>query len=131
MDKWAYENKRKWIITGMMSAEGGRRSSTKCIGSFRGRQTFNPLAKVTKDWENWFIKEFNVKLSALYYEPINFERSGCRGCPFDPNLQQDLTTLEKYYPNERKACEIIFKPVYEEYRRIGYRLKREEQTKLF
>ena len=131
LDNWAKENKKKWVITGLMAEEGGRRQSTKCLGFFRGKHTFNPLSKVSKKWEEWFIEEYNVKLSALYYEPLNFERSGCRGCPFNPNLQEDLSVLEKYYPNERKACEIIFKPVYEEYRRIGYRLKKEEQTKLF
>lgn len=33
--------------------------------------------------------------------------------------------------NERKACEVIWKPVYEEYRRIDYRLTKSEQIKLF
>lgn len=32
--------------------------------------------------------------------------------------------MEKLLPNERKACEIIWKPVYDEYRRIGYRLNK-------
>ena len=131
MDKWAKENRKKWIITGIMAAEGGRRTNAKCTGTFRGRHTFNPLAKVSKEWEDWFINENNIKLSALYYEPFNFERSGCRGCPFNPNLQEDLNVLGMYSEGERKACEIIFKPVYDEYRRIGYRLKSEEQTKLF
>ena len=34
-------------------------------------------------------------------------------------------------PNERKQCEYIWKPVYEEYRRLGYRLKKVEKIKLF
>jgi hypothetical protein len=39
--------------------------------------------------------------------------------------------MEELLPNERKACEVIWKPVYEEYRRIGYRLTKSEQIKLF
>ena len=39
--------------------------------------------------------------------------------------------MEKLLPNERKQCEIIWKPVYEEYRRIGYRLKPYKQFNLF
>ena len=39
--------------------------------------------------------------------------------------------MEKLLPNERKQCEIIWKPVYEEYRRIGYRLKPYKQLSLF
>lgn len=131
MDEWAKENGKEWTITGIMTEEGGRRALAKCVGSFRGKKTFNPLVKVTKEWEEWFIEKYNIRLSPLYYEPFNFERSGCRGCPFSINLQEDLNVMEKYFPNERKACEIIWKPVYEEYRRIGYRLNQEEQTKLF
>lgn len=79
----------------------------------------------------WFIKEYQVKLCELYSEPYNFERTGCKGCPFSLSLSQQLETMEKYFPNEKKQAEYIWKPVYEEYRRIGYRLKNEEQTKLF
>ena len=32
--------------------------------------------------------------------------------------------------NELKQCEMIWKPVYDEYRRIDYRLKKNMQTKL-
>ena len=38
---------------------------------------------------------------------------------------------DKVLPNERKQCEFIWKPVYEEYRRIGYRLKPYKQLSLF
>ena len=59
----------------------------------------------------------------IYYPPYNFERTGCKGCPFNIYLQKELDVLEKYFPNEKKQCEIIWKPVYDEYRRLGYRLK--------
>lgn len=32
--------------------------------------------------------------------------------------------VEKHLPAEKKASEILWKPVYDEYRRIGYRLRR-------
>ena len=44
---------------------------------------------------------------------------------------EELETLEKYLPEERRQCEYLWKPVYDEYRRIGYRLDKEEQMKLF
>ena len=127
MDKWSRGNHKPIVITGMMKEEGGRRGSTKCIGHFRGRTTFNPLAIVSIEWENWFIQEHHIELCKLYYPPYNYERTGCRGCPFNVNLQDDLNKMS---PSERKACETVFKPVYDEYRRIGYRLKKEEQLKL-
>lgn len=92
---------------------------------------FHPLIKVDDNWENWFIKEKNIQLCKLYYPPFNFKRTGCRGCPFSLDLADQLKTMEIYLPNERKQCELIWKPVYDEYRRIGFRLKSKEQLKLF
>lgn len=92
---------------------------------------FHPLLKVDENWENWFIQKYNIKLCKLYYEPYNFKRTGCKGCPYSLDLQEQLETMEKHLPNERKQCEYIWKPIYDEYRRIGYRLDKEEQLKLF
>lgn len=131
LKKWQRENKKRIAILGLMREEGGRRANTECTVFTNGSLTsFHPLAKVTHDWEEWFIKEHNIQLCKLYYEPYNFKRTGCKGCPFSPNLQSELNTIEKYFPAERKQCEMIWKPVYEEYRRIGYRLDSEEQLKL-
>ena len=129
---WQKENNKPIRIVGVMRAEGGRRMKAKCL-AFKGDKLshFQPLAVISKEWEEWFIKQYNVKLCRLYYEPFNFERTGCKGCPFTIKLQEQLETLEKYLPNERKQCEILWKPVYEEYRRLGYRLKKDEQVKLF
>lgn len=55
--------------------------------------------------------------------PFNFDRTGCKGWPFALHLQDQLNKMELFLPNERKQCEMIWKPVYDEYRRIGYRLK--------
>lgn len=118
-------------ITGMMAGEGGVRKKLGCILT-KGNKVhrFNPLIKVSRDWEEWFIKKYSIKLCELYYAPYNFERTGCKGCPFNLKLEEDLEIMERYLPNERKQCEIIWKPVYDEYRRIGYRLKKEEQIRL-
>ena len=93
---------------------------------------FHPLAKVTHDWEEWFIKEHDIPLCKLYLEPYNFQRTGCKGCPYSLTLADDLATMSTVgMEAERKQCEIIWKPVYDEYRRLGYRLTDEEQMKLF
>ncbi|MGX8833992.1 hypothetical protein ACWG0P_07240 [Amedibacillus sp. YH-ame6] len=96
-----------------------------------GVKKFHPLLKVTNEWENWYITERNIELCKLYYPPYNFVRTGCKGCPFALTLQDQLETMARLLPNERKQCEYIWKPVYEEYRRIGYRLKNNEQQRLF
>ena len=122
--EWQRENNKLYAIIGIMKAEGGGRGKGKCL-AFSGKKlkAFQPLIPVTKEWEDWFIEEYNVKICDIYKEPYNFPRTGCKGCPFAISLQDELDTIEKYFPNERKQCEIIWKPVYEEYRRIGYRLR--------
>lgn len=130
--KWGKENKKNISIIGIMQEEGGRRTKTQCLVFNNKRVTkFQPLAPITKEWENWFIEKSSIEICPLYNEPYNFERTGCKGCPFTQHLQAELDTLEKYFPTERKQCEIIWKPVYDEYRRLGYRLKKGEQLKLF
>lgn len=121
-------NNKKITIIGTMKAEGGRRSNLQCL-LFEGNKLkkFQPLAPVTKEWENWFIAEYNIEICDIYKSPYNFDRTGCKGCPFALHLQHELDILEKFFPNERKQCEAIWKPVYDEYRRIGYRLKKRKE----
>lgn len=131
--KWSKQNNKISCITGMRATEGGSRIQLGCILTDKKNKLvkFNPLIKVEDEWEDWFIQKYNIELCSLYYEPYNFERTGCKGCPFALTLQEQLETMERYMPNERKQCEFIWKPVYDEYRRIGYRLKKYEQGKLF
>lgn len=127
ISKWQRERKKKIGITGVISEEGGRRMNTVCLAFVSGKlKQFHPLALITKDWEDWFIEKYEIEICKIYKEPYNFKRTGCKGCPFALHLQKELDTLEKHFPNERKQCEAIWKPVYDEYRRIGYRLRKEE-----
>jgi 3'-phosphoadenosine 5'-phosphosulfate sulfotransferase (PAPS reductase)/FAD synthetase len=121
---WATQNGKDIAIIGTMRDEGGRRGRSGCL-QFQGKKLkqFKPLIPVTKDWEDWVINEYNIKICDIYKEPYNFPRTGCKGCPFAIHLQEELDTLEKFFPAERKQCEIIWAPVYNEYRRLGYRLK--------
>jgi 3'-phosphoadenosine 5'-phosphosulfate sulfotransferase (PAPS reductase)/FAD synthetase len=126
-------NNNKHInITGMRKDEKGLRNNLSCIVTDRSNKVikFHPLSVVSNEWCEWFIKKYNIKLCKLYYEPYNFTRTGCKGCPFALELQHELDIMEKYLPNERKQCEVIWKPIYDEYRRINYRLKDKKQQKL-
>ena len=130
LTNWQKEHGKPYAIVGLMREEGGRRDSATCL-SFRGGKlkVFQPMVSITKEWEEWFIKEFEVQICDIYKHPFNFTRTGCKGCPFALKLQNELDTLEKFFPTERKQCEAIWKPVYEEYRRLGYRLKEIEKGK--
>ena len=124
LELWGKEHGKPYTIIGVMRSEGGRRERTSCL-SFRGGKlkAFQPMAPLTEEWEEWFIKKFNIKICDIYKPPYNFTRTGCKGCPFALKLQNELDTLEKFFPVERKQCEAIWKPVYDEYRRLRYRLK--------
>ena len=129
MEVWGKENGKPYAILGIMKSEGGRRERSTCL-SFKGKKlrVFQPMVSLTEEWEEWFIKELNIKICDIYKPPYNFTRTGCKGCPFALKLQNELDTLEKFFPTERKQCEAIWKPVYEEYRRLGYRLKDKQEN---
>ena len=116
--RWEKENDRHIAITGMRREEGGQRANIKgCILTDKkgNVKKFHPLLVVSDDWEDWFVKENGIRLCKLYYPPFNFKRTGCKGCPLSINLQDQLTTMALYLPQEREQCELIWKPVYEEY----------------
>lgn len=122
--EWQKKNNKPYGIVGLMREEGGRRNRALCL-AFQGNKlkNFQPLAVVSKTWEEWFIEKYQIEISDIYKEPYNFKRTGCKGCPFNPELEKDLQKLEMFFPEERKQIESIWKQVYDEYRRIGYRLK--------
>lgn len=134
--KWAKENGKTITVTGMKRDEGGNRNGLGCVVTNKdgSMEKFHPLAVVTEEWEEWYAKKRGISFCELYYPPYNFKRTGCKGCPFNLNLQSDLDTMRDLMPNEWKQCETIWKPVYAEYRRIGYRLRKEgemEQMHLY
>lgn len=121
--KWARENKKNIVITGMRTAEGGARNQLNCT-IFKDNQLkkFHPLAPLNDNFEKWFIETNNIKLCDLYYPPYNFERTGCKGCPYAPELQEELEKMKILLPNEFKQCYLIWGEVYTKYKELNYRL---------
>jgi len=114
-------------ITGIRKAEGGLRSDYgKCYSEYKGKVKFNPLFVVNDEWENEFIKRNNIKLCSLYYPPYNFNRTGCVGCPYIPDLQNYLLTMKKNDYPTFKRCWYLWGYVYELYLKLGYRLTSNE-----
>lgn len=128
--KWAKNSKKSIVITAMRKEEGGNRSTIKgCILTNKDGKVvkFHPLLVVPNEFEEWFIDNYKIELCELYYPPYDFKRTGCKGCPFALDLQKELDSMNEFLPVERKQCEVIWKPIYDEYRRINYRLKSEVQ----
>lgn len=122
---WNKNNNKTICLTGMRKEEGGQRKNINCviIDKENNLVKFHPLLVVSDKWENEFIEKYNIKLCKLYYPPYNFKRTGCKGCPFSLKLEEQLKIMKEYLPNEFKQCEIIWKPVYDEYKKINYRIK--------
>lgn len=120
--KYQHENNKSIKILAMKREEKGQRSKLKCISQTRGLITINPLAPITEELEEYIIHKYNIKLCALYYEPYNFKRTGCKGCPYNLKLKEDLETMRKLLPTEYKQCWFIWGKVYTEYQRLNYRL---------
>ena len=126
--KWSIEHNKYITLTGMRSDEGGQRLGKGCIVTDKDKNLvkFHPLMVTSDEWEEEFIKHYDIKLCKLYYPPYNFERTGCKGCPFALHLQDELDKMERLLPNEYKQCNLIWKPVYDEYKRLGYRLRKKD-----
>lgn len=134
INRYEKESNRHTAILGLRMGEGGQRANHNgCVVFDRNHslKKFKPLNPCSDDFIEWYIKRNDIKLCKLYYPPFNFHRTGCKGCPYSINLQEQLEIMDKYLPSERKQCELIWNPVYQEYRRIGYRLKRIEEKRLF
>lgn len=119
-EKWQKENKKTVTITGMKKEEGGARKRLTCLT--RKNRKFHPLSVVSEEWEDMFVEIYNIELCKLYYPPFNFKRTGCKGCPNNKHIQEDLLVMKKYLPAEYKQCLKLWKYTYDEYDRIGYRL---------
>lgn len=120
-------------LTGMRRAEKGLRENINCLVFSRGSlHRFHPLAPCTDEFIDQLIDEYAIPLCRLYYSPFNFKRTGCRMCVYNIHLQEEIDTLTKFAPEERRAGEYIFAPVLAEYRRLGYRLRKfSEEDKEF
>lgn len=122
--KFLKENNLSTVITGIRAEEGGNRLfSGKCVvmGDDGTLKKFNPLLIVSDDWCNWFIEQEKIELCELYKPPFNFYRTGCIGCPFAINLADELETLAKHDVRGFNIAVALWKPVYTEYFKIGYR----------
>ena len=123
--KYEKENNRFIAMTGIRGEEGGMRALNGCtIFDGNNLKKFHPLKVCSDEWVNWFIEKNNIRLCNLYYPPYNYTRTGCKFCPFAIDLQKQLDVAKELLPIEYKQANIIWKPVYDEYRRIGYRLRK-------
>lgn len=132
--KYQKKTQKNIAILGTRIAEGGTRKQHKSCTVFdkdKNLIKFKIINPCTDEWCDWFIKKYNIKLCKLYYPPFDFKRTGCAGCPFALDLKNQLNIMEKLLPIDFNRSQIIWAPVYKEYRRLEYRLNSYQQLTIF
>lgn len=119
-------------ITGVRKAEGGARATAykNCFTpeSDKAIAQYRPLFWYKKETKQDFETCYGIKHSDCY-EVWGLPRTGCSGCPYGQNLENELAAVEKYEPKLYKALNKVFGKSYEYTRKYReyQRIKRENR----
>ncbi len=105
-------------ITGIRKEEGGVRATTykNCftpsITSSKHYDEYRPLFWITdKDKEEY--EQYCDIIHSDCYTRYGLKRTGCVGCPYNSNFEEELNVVRTYEPKFSKAVENIFGDAYE------------------
>lgn len=113
-------------MTGVRKAEKGARAEnfTSCISrSTAGPDSYRPLFWLSDKDKQDFKEHYGVTYSDCY-EVWGMKRTGCCGCPYGKDFEQELELMQKYEPKFYKAAVKIFGASYE-YTRNYYKFREE------
>lgn len=102
-------------ITGIRKAEGGVRSQVykSCFdNNFGSYDNYRPIFWYKDADKEYYNEFFNIKNSRCYTE-YGLKRTGCCGCGFSRDCQNEVSILEKFEPKLAVAVKNIFKDSYE------------------
>ena len=104
-------------IVGIRKAEGGARSTAykNCFTNNTEKgyaDEFRPIFYYTNESKIDYEKVFNITHSCCYTE-YGLKRTGCAGCPFGRDFEQELKIIQQYEPKLYKAVNNIFGNSYE------------------
>lgn len=115
-------------IQGVRKAEGGARSSAykNCFtpASDNTIDEYRPVFWFKKDTKEIFKKTYGITYSDCY-EVWGLPRTGCAGCPYAQDFENELEAIRIYEPKLYKALIKVFGASYEYTRK--YRIFREER----
>lgn len=119
------------VCSGVRKVEGGIRSVayTTChsFAQMGKAATYRPLFWLT-DKDKLEYKEHYELIYSDCYEVWGMRRTGCPGCPFGKEFEQELDLMQKYEPKFHRAAEKIFGASYE-YTRRFIKFREEMQAK--
>ena len=122
------ETKADLNIIGVRRYEGGARATAykNCFSNNKDTADQYRLIFWYRNEDKKFYEElFEVEHSRCYSE-YGLQRTGCAGCPYGRNMEQELAVLEKYEPNLYKAVNVVFGASYE-YTRKYYEFVKKQQ----
>lgn len=101
-------------ISGVRKSEGGVRASAykSCFDIKENYDRFRPIFWYSDDDKLYHRKLFNIHNSRCYSQ-YGLKRTGCCGCPFGRNFEDEIEIINKYEPKFYKAVNTIFKQTYE------------------
>lgn len=113
------ENAIDLNVVGVRKSEGGVRATRykSCFSlNDDAQDEYRPLLYFTDNDKAEYKEHFNVRYSDCY-EVWGMKRTGCAGCPYGMQLDNELDLIEKYEPKLHKAVNNIFKNTYDYTRR--------------
>ena len=125
---YAKQSEADLIVIGVRKAEGGSRAATSsCFtGAYnKGTAVFRPIFWLKDSDKEAYEKTFDICHSDCY-TVYRLRRTGCVGCPFGRNWEQELEVAEKSIPKLHKMCVNVFRPSYEYTREYWKFRKRNE-----
>lgn len=102
-------------ITGIRKAEGGIRSQAykSCFDeSSSGCDNYRPLFWYKDSDKQNYDNHYGIIHSKCYSE-YGLKRTGCAGCPYGRDFEEELKIIKKYEPKLFKAVNNIFGDSYE------------------
>ena len=126
--KYIKKNNVDLMLVGIRRAEGGIRAGAykNCFsntGKYTKCNQYRPIFWFSDADRKEYEDFFNIKHSKCYTE-YGCKRTGCAGCPYGKDFDDELKMLSQYEPNLCKAVKNIFHDSYEYTRQ--YRVFRKE-----
>ena len=109
------ENDYDLNIVGVRKSEGGIRATSykTCFNeNASGCDDYRPLFWYKNEDKKCYVEAYGIEHSKCY-TVYGFVRTGCVGCPFNQDIENDLAIIEKYEPKLYKAVMNVFGDSYE------------------
>ena len=100
--------------TGVRRSEGGARATAykNCFSEYEDKiDQFRPIFWYKKDTKKLYEEFFNIQHSKCYTK-YGLERTGCCGCPYGKDFEEELKIMKKHEPKLYNAANYIFKDSY-------------------